>query len=226
VILDYLHQTALSLNAADRAAVAALSAPLACCERASVRLKEAIRSRDENAVFLPLFSRGQPIAANIDRLIGEGRTIVAEAFEFDSFFINQTDALPPTQRLIVRADIALEGDRAIQNAAAEFFAQAAIAPYLQTQATLPNSLLIRIHGIIARALVQALRIDGVSITNGEGCSLDLFVPSFVVQSYGFSEDEARQAISLSWKADAELAAVMGALDRLLFRSRQIRAMGD
>jgi hypothetical protein len=223
IALDFLHNKLL-LSEQDRDMIARAKTPLAACVRASYKLKEAIRDRDENALFIPLFDRGAIAMQNVDRALKEGRALVVEPYEFDTFFINDRAKLPVKRVYLARSDSVLATTDRLQTKAFDFFAQNGIAPYIGARRTLPNTLLIRLRGIKARTLVQALKIDEIAITNGEGCSLDLFTPSFIVQSYGFSEDEAREAISLSWAADTDENALLNALKTLLFRYLQIRRL--
>ncbi|MDR2153037.1 MAG: hypothetical protein LBO72_09465 [Helicobacteraceae bacterium] len=222
--LDFLHTKLLRLSQADSGAIAALKPPLAACVRASRELKAALKERDDDALFLPLFDRGALIRQNADRALSEGRTIAVEPCEIDSFFINDLASLPQDRVFIAHSDHILTARRDLKRLVVDFFARAEIAPFLSAYNTAPNTLFIRLSGIKARTLVQALKLDEIAITNGEGCSLDLFTPSFVAQSYGYSEDEAREAISLSWAEDIEERELLDALDKTLFRYRQIRRL--
>ncbi|GHV07587.1 hypothetical protein AGMMS50229_14660 [Campylobacterota bacterium] len=244
--LDYLHLKLAELHGETAARIARLTPPLAACVRTSAAVKKAILDRDANALFLPLFERGVLVKANADRAIAEGRTIVIEAQEIDSFYINFAALLPPDPAIEAQENStyidseamlpidaavrvsevsALGGEIALRSEeAAEFFARSGIAPYLDPIGTLRNALLIRLSGIKARAMVNALKLDGVAITNGEACTAGLGVPSTIVQSYGFSEEESREAISLSWHPASDRGTIFAAFDKLLFRYNQIKQL--
>jgi hypothetical protein len=221
--LDYLHTKLLRLSDDDRRKIDDLRGPFAACVRVSSDLKAELLATADT-VFKPLFDRGALITQNAQKALSEGRTIVAEALEIDTFFINDLSALPSDRVFVAHSDSIAPTERNLQQAAIDFFAKRLIAPYISAQNTAPNTLLIRLKGIKARSLVQALKLDEIAITNGEGCSLDLFTPSFVVQSYGYSEDMAREAISLSWAADIDEKTLFGTFDKLIFRYRQIRRL--
>ncbi|GHV01440.1 hypothetical protein AGMMS49521_1690 [Campylobacterota bacterium] len=247
--LDYLHLKLAELHGETAARIARLTPPLAACVRTSAAVKKAILDRDANALFLPLFERGVLVKANADRAIAEGRTIVIEAQEIDSFYINFAALLPPDPAIeaqenstYIDSEAMLPIDAAVRvsevsalededgeitlrsEEAAEFFARSGIAPYLDPIGTLRNALLIRLPSIKARAMVNALKLDGVAITNGEACTAGLGVPSTIVQSYGFSEEESREAISLSWHPASDRGTIFAAFDKLLFRYNQIKQL--
>jgi hypothetical protein len=248
IALDFLHQTELALNEADRARIEAIDFPAIACVRSCVALKEALKGKD--VVFAPLFDRGRFIGARdqADRADEAGqaadragdqavnqadqspdraankRRFVVEAREIDTFFINDLSTIKDAI-VINAAD--QEGDRpadrTVQDALIAYFASENIYPYLSAENTLANTLSLRLPKIKARQLVNALKLDHISITNGEGCSMDLGAPSYVVQTYGFSQDEAREHLSLSWdKIDRETALKTCA--QIVFRYRQIAAL--
>lgn len=191
---------------------------LACCARSSYQLKNQIKvSGGETS--LALFEYGKLIKPNADQMINDGYQIIAEPFEVDSFYTNDFADYP----LISTPD---QTDQPIvtSDQVSDLFASHSISRYLPDGKTLPNTLLIRLPQIKARTLVNAMKIDGIFITNGENCSLDMGKPSSVVQSYGYSEDESREAISLSWNPQTCQNSLFEAINKLIFRYKQIRSI--
>lgn len=192
---------------------------LACCVRSSYQLKNLVKvSGGETS--LALFEYGRLIRHNADQLISSGYKIIAEPFEVDSFYTNDFADYP----LISTSDQMLEEPIVTADQVYSLFASHNISRFLPDGDTLPNTLLIRLPQIKARTLVNAMKIDGIFITNGENCSLDMGKPSSVVQSYGYSEDESREAISLSWDPQADQVSLFEAINKLIFRYKQIRSM--
>jgi len=214
--LDWLHQ-----NSGDfTAELSQINGPVALCQRASYPLRmQAAEAKGRSD--LALFSHGQFNEANALTLLESGYTLVAETVENDTFFLNDTAPLMALGGKVIQ-NYETATPHILRSDVLRFFRQEGIAPFLPEETpTLENSLLIRLPGIKARQLVNAMKIEGVMISNGEGCSLDLGQPSFVLQRYGFSEDEAREAISLSWAPAQKEAGFYEALEKLLFRYRQI-----
>lgn len=211
----------------DYAAIfAGITAPIAVCTRSSYPLREFLKERG-GVVTETLFVRGELQKGAAQTLLDQGFVLAVEPYEADTFFINDLGSLK-----------AMGGDR-IKTVGAPigpvspqkrqqllgFFTEAGISPFLEgDRPVLANSLLIRLPGVRARQLVNALKIDGVAITNGEGCSLGLGVPSFVLQNYGFNDTEAREAISLSWDPALSETDLLGAAKKLLFRYRQVKQL--
>ncbi len=52
-------------------------------------------------------------------------------------------------------------------------------------------------GIDSEALIVALK-DLVAISNGSACKSSSYAPSHVIKAMGYSDDEANEAIRLSW----------------------------
>jgi hypothetical protein len=224
VILDYYHRLH---DSARLEGIDFITRPVAACERAAYDLRKKLLAH-ESGRCRPLFNQGQLNEAEAVRLLESGFTIVAETYEMDSFYLNDLAALEAIggDRVIaLRPDLPV-GDTAAQEALIDLFAQAHIDPYLTGSApVLDNTLLIRLPNIRARQLVNTMTIEGISITNGEGCSLSLSKPSFVLQSYGYSEEEAREAISLSWEPDTAIEELIAAAEKLIFRYRQVERLG-
>lgn len=212
--LDFIHHQ-LARSQLDLA-----SKQVATCIRSSYTLKNAIKQKSE-LIELDLFRYGVANLKAIDELKAQGVCVVVEPFEIDTFFINQVEGLD----LIVvdnkRIDPIVQKDLVL-----EFLQGFGVGRFLDgDNPTLENGLLIRLPKIKARSLVNALRIDEIYITNSEACSLTLGTPSLVLQSYGFSEDLSREAIGLSWSAEATKDEIFSAIEKMLFRYKQIRSLG-
>lgn len=52
-------------------------------------------------------------------------------------------------------------------------------------------------GIDSEALIVAVK-DLVAISNGSACTSSSYTPSHVIKAMGYSDDEANEAIRLSW----------------------------
>jgi len=52
-------------------------------------------------------------------------------------------------------------------------------------------------GIDSEALIVALK-DLVAISNGSACTSSSYTPSHVIKAMGYDDDEANEAIRLSW----------------------------
>ena len=52
-------------------------------------------------------------------------------------------------------------------------------------------------GIDSEALIVALK-DLVAISNGSACTSSSYTPSHVIKAMGYTDDEATEAIRLSW----------------------------
>ena len=218
--LDFLHTS--PANPAVLEGV--FNAQSALCARSDYLAKTAALQAGAKT-DTPLFDRGELLKENALRLLDAGFELFAAPREPDTFYLNDTAALLALggDRVHLIDAFLPKADRAKRTALIAFVKEAGVSPYLPNdRPVLDNTLLIRLPGIRARQLVNALKLDDIAITNGEGCTLGLGQPSFTLQSYGFSEDEAREAISLSWEPDLDEADLIGAVKKLLFRYRQIR----
>lgn len=220
--LDFLH------TRPDNPAVleGLFNAQSALCSRSDHATKTAA-SQAGAKTDTPLFDRGELLQENALQLLEAGFELFAAPYEPDTFYLNDTAALIALggERANLLNAFMPKADRAKRTALIAFVKEAGVSPYLpDDRPVLDNTLLIRLPGIRARQLVNALKLDGIAITNGEGCTLGLGQPSFTLQSYGFNEDEAREAISLSWEPDLDEADLTGAVKKLLFRYRQIKQL--
>ncbi len=92
--------------------------------------------------------------------------------------------------------------------------------------TLNNSLHFGLKGIKAREMIRTLALNDIYITNGEGCSLGLSRPSKIIQEMGYSEDESRQAFSLSFTYLLESEEIKEIVKVIAKKYRQIRLLND
>lgn len=81
-------------------------------------------------------------------------------------------------------------------------AMAALAPlgirvHGDPQLTLDHVLNFAVPGLDSEALIVALK-EQVAISNGSACTSSSYTPSHVIKALGFSDDEANEAIRLSW----------------------------
>lgn len=221
--LDWLH----TQTPPDYAALfAGIEAPIAVCTRSSYPLREFLKERG-GVVLDTLFARGELQKEVAKSLLDQGFVLAVEPYETDTFFINDLDSLKAMggDRIKTIGAPIDTGSPQKRQQLLGFFREAGISPFLpDDRPILANSLLIRLPSVRARQLVNALKIDGIAITNGEGCSLGLGVPSFVLQGYGFNDTEAREAISLSWDPALGETDLLDAAKKLLFRYRQVKQL--
>lgn len=95
--------------------------------------------------------------------------------------------------------------------------------FVEPDKCLPNSVCIGFRGIKARDFIRTMAIDGIYVTNGELCSLALSKPSRILQAIGYLEDEARNALCISFgNINTENAVFLAS--RLSFKYKQIKAI--
>ena len=63
--------------------------------------------------------------------------------------------------------------------------------------TMDHVLNIPFPGLDSEALIVSLK-DLVAISNGSACTSSSYKPSHVIKAMGYSDDEANEAICLSW----------------------------
>ncbi|WP_051420500.1 hypothetical protein [Helicobacter pametensis] len=64
--------------------------------------------------------------------------------------------------------------------------------------SLPNTLALRLRHIKARSLLQSLFLEEIFAINGQECLFGFASPSFVLQEMGYTQDQARELLSLSF----------------------------
>ncbi|PHM16753.1 MAG: hypothetical protein CJD30_09860 [Sulfuricurvum sp. PD_MW2] len=89
--------------------------------------------------------------------------------------------------------------------------------------TLSNCCYIRFDGIYARDLIRSLALEGIYLTNGELCSLGLSQPSRILQTMGYSIEEARESISFSF-GNVTLEEIEYIANKIVHKYRQLRAI--
>lgn len=85
-----------------------------------------------------------------------------------------------------------------------------------------NTLAIRLKNNKARNLIQALMLEDISCINGQECLLGFMQPSFVLRLMGYSTDEAREFLSLSFCKDFNNITSMA--KKIAFKYKQLQAM--
>lgn len=73
-----------------------------------------------------------------------------------------------------------------------------VSLFAPLSSSLPNTLPLRLKGIKARSLLQSLYLDCVFAINGQECLFGFRSPSFVLQEMGYSQQDARELLSLSF----------------------------
>lgn len=96
--------------------------------------------------------------------------------------------------------------------------------FVKPSSTLENTLHFGLKGIKAREIIRTLSLDSIMISNGEGCSLGLSRPSTIIQAMGYSELEAREAISLSFDKNFEDKEIEKIAKTIAKKYRQIKAL--
>lgn len=89
--------------------------------------------------------------------------------------------------------------------------------------TLPNSCYVGFDGIYARDFIRSMALEGIYLTNGELCSLGLSQPSRILKAIGYSDEEARVAISFSF-GNMSLEDVESIGEKVIYKYRQLRAI--
>ncbi|MFT4177399.1 MAG: cysteine desulfurase DndA [Luteolibacter sp.] len=87
--------------------------------------------------------------------------------------------------------------RKIKNAALAAFLPLSPRIHGIPEETMDHVLNLAFPGIDSEALIVALK-DLVAISNGSACTSSSYTPSHVIKAMGYSDDEANEAIRLSW----------------------------
>ena len=87
--------------------------------------------------------------------------------------------------------------RKIKDAALEAFSSLAPRIHGRPEETMDHVLNLAFPGIDSEALIVALK-DLVAISNGSACTSSSYTPSHVMKAMGYSDDDANEAIRLSW----------------------------
>lgn len=87
--------------------------------------------------------------------------------------------------------------REIKDAALTAFSSLSPRVHGRPEETMDHVLNLAFPGIDSEALIVALK-DLVAISNGSACTSSSYTPSHVIKAMGYSDDEANEAIRLSW----------------------------
>lgn len=87
--------------------------------------------------------------------------------------------------------------RKIKEAALKAFSPLSPRIHGRPEETMDHVLNLAFPGIDSEALIVALK-DLVAISNGSACTSSSYTPSHVIKAMGYSDDEANEAIRLSW----------------------------
>lgn len=87
--------------------------------------------------------------------------------------------------------------RKIKDAALAAFSPLAPRVHGRPEETMDHVLNLAFPGIDSEALIVALK-DLVAISNGSACTSSSYTPSHVMKAMGYSDDDANEAIRLSW----------------------------
>ncbi len=96
--------------------------------------------------------------------------------------------------------------------------------FVKPEDTLDYTLHFGLKGIKAREIIRTLSLSNIFVTNGEGCSLGLSLPSRVLQEMGYTEFESRWALSLSFSQDLTTQELYYLTKIMAKKYRQIRAL--
>ncbi len=98
--------------------------------------------------------------------------------------------------------------------------------FVDSKDTLEYSLHFALKNIKAREIIRTLALNSILITNGEGCSLGLSMPSRVIQAMGYEELISRNAISLTFTKKYEIEEIEKIVNTFAKKYRQIRVLNE
>ena len=98
--------------------------------------------------------------------------------------------------------------------------------FVDSKDTLEYSLHFALKNIKAREIIRTLALNSILITNGEGCSLGLSMPSRVIQAMGYEELISRNAISLTFTQSFEVEEIEKIVNTFSKKYRQIRVLNE
>jgi hypothetical protein len=98
--------------------------------------------------------------------------------------------------------------------------------FVESKDTLDFSLHFALKNIKAREIIRTLALNSIHITNGEGCSLGLSMPSRVIQEMGYEELISRNAISLTFTQKFEQQEIEKIVKIMAKKYRQIRVLNE
>lgn len=83
---------------------------------------------------------------------------------------------------------------------------------------------VTLLGVQADALVMALDLDGIAVSNGSACHAGSVDASHVLLAMGIPKDEALSSIRISFSSFNTLAEVERAIDRIEFHVHRLRSL--
>ena len=98
--------------------------------------------------------------------------------------------------------------------------------FVDSNQTLEYSLHFALKNIKAREIIRTLALDSIHITNGEGCSLGLSMPSRVIQEMAYEEIISRNAISFTFCKEFEIEEIQKVIKTLVKRYKQIKVLNE
>lgn len=98
--------------------------------------------------------------------------------------------------------------------------------FVDSKQTLPFSLHFALKNIKAREIIRTLALNSIHITNGEGCSLGLSMPSRVIQEMGYEEIISRNAISLTFTQEFEEEEIEKIIKTFVKKYKQIKVLNE
>lgn len=98
--------------------------------------------------------------------------------------------------------------------------------FVDSKDTLEYSLHFALKNIKAREIIRTLALNSILITNGEGCSLGLSMPSRVIQAMGYEEVISRNAISLTFTKKYEEEEIENIVKTFAKKYRQIKVLNE
>lgn len=90
--------------------------------------------------------------------------------------------------------------------------------------TPPNTLALGLKGIKARNLIQSLLFDGLNVINGQECLFGFARPSFVLREMGYTQEQSRELLSLSF-LDISPSLIPQIAQKIAQKYAQLRALG-
>lgn len=87
-----------------------------------------------------------------------------------------------------------------------------------------NTLPLGLKGIKARNLIQSLLFDGIHLINGQECLFGFASPSFVLRQMGYSEEQSRELLSLSF-LDIAPSLISQIAQKIAMKYSQLRSLG-
>ncbi len=96
--------------------------------------------------------------------------------------------------------------------------------FVNADDTLEYSLHFALKGIKAREFIRTLALNKIFLTNGEGCSLGLSKPSFIIQAMGYEESVSRNSISLTFTENLDSENLDKLIKTMYLKYKQIKTL--